>query len=673
MVSRRKFLKLGFAAPGLVAVPAWAQPHGEPCVRSGQTPMGTRRDEFLRLAEGLLSQWCEGLLAHQIIKPQDPSVHGGFWSAGDGLILGRCADAVYPLLWYARTRRDERYVDAAVRVMNWSLANVALPDGSWKNESKGYVWQGITVFIAAALALAVRRHGDILDRGVREQWLERLGLSGAWLYNNIDINYGNINYPVANSYTMALLGQVLEEPKYTRRGRELARAALSWFTEKDGFFYGEGRNAKLFPGGKSKKGCYPVDLAYNVEESLPALVMFNLIEKDEEVLARVIEALRLHAEFMLPDGGWDNSWGTRNFKWTWWGSRTSDGCQPAYALLADRDPLFLEVAYRNTRLMQDCTKDGILYGGPHVQRHGSPASIHHTFCHAKALAIPVDFGIPEIAAPAPELPCEKSHGIRAYPDIATWVISHRPWRATITAYDFPYVTNTSHPSGGALSLLWHQKAGALLAASMSIFRWVEAPDMQNEVGPGFGTLTPRLEMVVPQPLHGRMVDWLKREKSQPARYMNILDMAADVDIETQDETIVVETRSRLVDENQQSPGNGNIPCRVGYIFTRNDVRIEASVESLPENASLAFFLPVISEQSEPLYKDSDATIIIRKKDLLVRVSADQPMVLPAALNKRIFSYVPGFEAIPIQVPLTGDKRRMRLRIEVLEVDGGAGA
>ena len=47
-------------------------------------------------------------------------------------------------------------------------------------------------------------------------------------------------------------------------------------------------------------------------------------------LREVIASMRTHMEFMLPDGGWDNSWGTRNYKWTWWGSRTSDGCQPAY-------------------------------------------------------------------------------------------------------------------------------------------------------------------------------------------------------------------------------------------------------------------------------------------------------------------------------------------------------
>jgi hypothetical protein len=84
-------------------------------------------------------------------------------------------------------------------------------------------------------------------------------------------------------------------------------------------------------------------------------------------------------EFMLPDGAWDNSWGTRNFKWTWWGSRTSDGCHPAYRLLADRDPRFAEVSRRNLALMAACTHDGLLYGGPHYRAAGYAPCIHHTF------------------------------------------------------------------------------------------------------------------------------------------------------------------------------------------------------------------------------------------------------------------------------------------------------
>ena len=83
------------------------------------------------------------------------------------------------------------------------------------------------------------------------------------------------------------------------------------------------------------------------------------------MLSKVVASMKTHLEFMLPDGGWDNSFGTRNYKWTWWGSRTTGGCQPAYALLADRDPNFIEAAIRNTKLLDECTVNGVLMGGPH--------------------------------------------------------------------------------------------------------------------------------------------------------------------------------------------------------------------------------------------------------------------------------------------------------------------
>ena len=63
----------------------------------------------------------------------------------------------------------------------------------------------------------------------------------------------------------------------------------------------------------------------------------------------------------LPDGAWDNSFGTRNYKWSYRGSRTSDGCAAGYGL-AD-DPVLQEAFRRNTQLLERCTQDGLLYGG----------------------------------------------------------------------------------------------------------------------------------------------------------------------------------------------------------------------------------------------------------------------------------------------------------------------
>ena len=78
------------------------------------------------------------------------------------------------------------------------------------------------------------------------------------------------------------------------------------------------------------------------------------------------------------------------FKWTYWGSRTSDGMQPAFAMMADYNPALGTAAFKNLELLKQCTKDGLLFGGPHYVSHGIVASIHHTFAHAKPLATILD-------------------------------------------------------------------------------------------------------------------------------------------------------------------------------------------------------------------------------------------------------------------------------------------
>ena len=43
-----------------------------------------------------------------------------------------------------------------------------------------------------------------------------------------------------------------------------------------------------------------------------------------------LDSAKSHLAFLLPDGGLDNSMGSRSCKWTYWGSRTSDGCLAAF-------------------------------------------------------------------------------------------------------------------------------------------------------------------------------------------------------------------------------------------------------------------------------------------------------------------------------------------------------
>ena len=222
----------------------------------------------------------------------------------------------------------------------------------------------------------------------------------------------------------------LGEHRHLDRGRRLAHQALEFFTPS-AILYGEGHPQRSL----SPKGCRKVDLGYDVEESLPSLGMYAVLTHDTPVLQQVLAAMRTAIEFMLPDGSWDNSWGTRNYKWSWWGSRTTDGCHPGFILLAEHDPRLKEAALRNLELMRSCTHNGLLYGGPHYLAHGDFPCIHHTFTHAKALATVLDRcpqPIPDSRLP---LPRDEPYGLRSYPVIDTHLASIGDWRATVTAYD----------------------------------------------------------------------------------------------------------------------------------------------------------------------------------------------------------------------------------------------
>jgi hypothetical protein len=581
------------------------------------------------LSTDLLREWAETLLCLQVKDQADSKYYGGIYCAADKAVHGRSGDTIYPFLHLAHKQKDSRFLDAAVLLYRWMETHVSQADGSWLNEPVTGSWKGTTVFAATSLAEAIKYHGSVLDNKLKDQMLDRLRRAGEFVYQNIDYKYGNINYPISAAYALSLLGTVLDNAKFRSRGKELAQEALQYFTKKDGLLYGEG-DMVYEP---SAKGCLAVDLGYNVEESLPALVQYGLLNGDATLLETVTHAMQKHLEFMLPDGGWDNSWGTRNFKWTYWGSRTSDGCQTAYALLADRDPRFYRAALLNTQLMKQCTHDGLLTGGPHYHAHSISTCVHHTFSHAKALTVILDHGIPVLKnnITTPLLPRETASGYRFFEDIQTWLIAKGAFRATVTGYDKEYKkTRNGHASGGALTMLWHAKAGPLVAAGMNAYQLYEPGNMQPDTDPFSMPLTPRIEL-----------------KQEGKVYMNISDLSAVVSVEEESGSITVSSVSKLVDKDQQDPSTGAITCHTWYTFTDHKVIFAFRVEK--PNTGIAILFPVISAAAEKINFVSDKIVHINKKNCRVKVSSDTLLHQAPTSTGRIFNYVPGFEAIPFMV------------------------
>jgi hypothetical protein len=628
--TRRQMLQLSATAATALSL--------SPLAPSEQTPQSPAPNN---LYAQLLQTWCDGLLAHQSTNP-DPALRGSLLCPACAIIHGRCGDAVYPLLRVAHTTGKAKYLEAALLVHEWSEQQVSRADGSWINDVTLSSWKGITVFHAIALAEALHHHGLILDTATRQRWTDRLARAAKFLDTFITIETGNINYPVTASHCFALCAQVLGDHHYTDRARQLAHASLEYFTPNN-LLFGEGHPQTAI----TAKHCRPVDLGYNVEESLPALAQYALLTNDQPVLEKTIAALRTHMEFMLPDGAWDNSWGSRNYKWTWWGSRTSDGCHPAYVLLAQHEPRFLEAAHRNLELMSSCTHNNLLYGGPDYFAHGDQPCIHHTFTHAKSLATVLDSNAPTLTpAPRLTLPRDEPYGLKSYPEIATHLAAIGPWRATVTGYDFEYIERVQsggagasgggHASGGALSLLYHQTLGPLLTASMTEYQLIEISNQQVHLDKPHMPLTPRIESAGKQ------------------TYTSLSDFNATIIPHYEQvgaaQLIHFDAKGRLLTASHQPPPGGETRYQLTYSLTQSTVEISAIVDG-PSQTPLQFILPVISRSSESVDQPDPKTIRITKPNGTLNIHTDASHGFEAVPKERTFNLVPGFECVPLAITM----------------------
>ncbi|MBP7402594.1 MAG: hypothetical protein KBA30_08255 [Clostridia bacterium] len=521
----------------------------------------------------LLKTWCDHLVSLQLRGTGDPRLDGGILCPSCRLMHGRSDNAIRPLMLLAERTGDPRYLDAARRLFDWQ-ANLLCDDGSLYNDPNSE-WRGITVFSATGLCEALSRYGKLLDPAERTRWEARLGRMGEWLYRTIDESYpANVNYPVANAAALELLGEYFGREEYRVRARRLAAFGMARISP-DGLLCGEGHPRDAV----TPRGCRPVDIGYNVEESVPALVRYAQAAGDRDMLDRLTGILLRQLGFMLPDGGWDNSFGSRNNKWTYWGSRTSDGCQGAYLALRDAHPAFAEAARRNTRLMAACTHEGLLHGGPHYAEQDEPPCVHHSFTHANALAAAVECGAdadPEVSGVP--LPCDAPVPLAHFPTVDTWKIAAGPWRATVTGYDFGL--EAGHASGGTLTLLWHERLGPVVASSVVDYRLVEPINMQLPLDRSrHRPLTPRVERMVGD-----------------ARYAQCYDTCADIRAEEDPGGVMVRVAARLVSRGR-IPSDPPAACTLEYRFTPLGIRIRGRVEG-PGAGDAIYVLPIIADGAQ---------------------------------------------------------------------------
>ncbi|MCI8622759.1 MAG: hypothetical protein HFG26_03760 [Provencibacterium sp.] len=576
----------------------------------------------------LLKEWCDSLLRMQVTENQDPSVYGGILCPSCARIHGRCADAIHPMMYLYHETGEEKYLNSAKLLFNWADNNMTRPDGSFVNDTNS-AWRGITVFFSIQLGETLLYYGDLLDPLTRRRWTERLDRCAAFLSDFMPKANANANYPITCSASLAIAGRILENEQYKELAKKMAHEALDFFSP-EGLIFGEGHPAQAL----TAKGCRPVDLGYNVEESLPGLYTYAEHSGDEEILEKIMASMEEHLQFMLPDGAWDNSWGNRSNKWTYWGSRTSDGCQVGYAPLAKRNPLFGEAAQRNFELYRACTHGGWLHGGPMYAAAGEPPCAHHTFCHAKALTAMCECGF---TPPSPRLPLprETAKGLRYYPTPRAALLAEGPWRATVADHDFEYV-QSGHAKGGALTMLWHQKAGPICAASMTEYTMVEANNMQLPQYYQDICQTPRIEY-----------------QENGVWYRSINDCQASM--ETEEGAVAVHAAGVLRDGAQ----NGSRSYNIRYEAKGEDFCFCFSTDA----KDAVYCLPIIAAESDPVSVSGNCARIRRGNETIV-VEAGVPVELRDTPLPRVFNPVGGFQAVHLLLKLeAGKETAVRIHVE----------
>lgn len=567
-----------------------------------------------KLCKTLLKEWCEALLRLQITDTGNPRLDGALLCPACGKIHGRCFEAMYPFLYLAEAESDKKWVDAAEKLFIWAEHTVSQDDGSFLNDIDS-AWKGTTVFNVIQLADCLLFHEGVLSAQTKETWKQRLKKAAQFLYQ-IDLTNNNINYPLSHALALYESGLVLENEHYQRKAARLAQLAGTVLTE-NGLLLGEGIPRERI----SPRGCRSVDIGYNVEETLPSLALYAYLSGDQKLLGKVTESLTAHLSFMLENGAWDNSFGTRNYKWSYWGSRTTDGCGLGYLLLADQNPDFTLAAGKNLTLLKACTDNGLLAGGPHYRQAGQAACIHHTFTHAKVLAGILNRHLCRDIKKGACLPRQREETIRYYPEVESWIVMKRSMTATVTAYDWEHFPG-GHAGGGTLTLFHHERAGTLLCAGMSRYTMKEPNNMQTPFAVRQECLALRIEAEADGILYSSLYEDRPR-----------ITIAAD--------TFTVRGELKDIHHNQ-APGNEKKYCFC-YRFEENRLSVRA------EFTDGVLICPVVSGRDEFVDMAGNGRAVkIKKQDGTVTVESAYELLLPYG-TERIFNLIPGLQALRIQL------------------------
>lgn len=560
--------------------------------------------DIRKLEYKLVKTWIDKLMEEQIVS-KNMRYDGGILCPSCLHIHGRIIDLVYPLSYLGDVTGEKKYADSAEKIFDWG-ENLYCNNKSYYNDAQ-QTWNNTTIFFAQSLVSALSKHGKIFSEKTKLKWENRLREISDWMYNDFAVNDpANTNYHAACAAVMAMVSQYFHVEKYMDKAKAL-KAFCESFISADNFFFGEGNPREYI----TSKGCKSIDIGYSIEESVPALIEYARLASDQSFMKRMVKVAYNYLDFLLPDGGLDNSFGTRNFKWTYWGSRTSDGFYNAFTYLSAQDPVFLEAVYLNLKQLDKCTVNGYLYGGPDYACHGEEPCIHHAFTHAKAITACLDMEDKDYVST--ELHAKSKTAV-FYPSLNTYKLNSNHIQTTITGFDYNYTNfEGGHISGGAMSLLWHDGYGAVIASGISDTTDREPLNIQlslktNEIATGAAKFL-------------FMTD--------NRTYSNIYDTGAS--ISTSDNQVTTDFVFSDISHQRKEGESG----RIVYKVNNQSVEWHCSFDTSQE---VKLILPIVARHNCEC-KIEGRCISIFRNDTVLKVFSDFQLLK----IRNTFSMAPGFE------------------------------
>jgi hypothetical protein len=240
-------------------------------------------------------------------------------------------------------------------------------------------------------------------------------------------DFATINYCGTTPACLMTTNAIFPNASYVGKAYELSRMVLAKMND-DGFIEGEAARV-----GKVK---YGVDPGYELDMTLWGLLLYARLNNDAYVEQAIRKAVDAHLNLVLPNGIIDGSWGTRCYKWTTFGSKTADGSQILFALLAKEDARYRTAAWRNLEYLRTMMKDGFVGSGPHFFDMSKEAPCNYsTFARAKNLAMAAELG-DKSAGALGKLPSDQVGSYKFYPTVNVGYARTENFYVGISGYQY---------------------------------------------------------------------------------------------------------------------------------------------------------------------------------------------------------------------------------------------